>query len=27
VAIGSAVEAVFEDHQEGHTLIQWKRAD
>ena len=27
VEIGSAVEAVFEDHEEGHTLIQWKRAD
>jgi uncharacterized OB-fold protein len=27
VAIGSAVEAVFEDHEEGYSLIQWKRAD
>jgi uncharacterized OB-fold protein len=26
VVIGSVVEAVFEDHEEGHTLIQWKRA-
>ena len=22
--IGAAVEAVFEDHPEGHTLVQWK---
>jgi uncharacterized protein len=26
VVIGSVVVAVFEDHEEGHTLIQWKRA-
>jgi hypothetical protein len=22
--LGAAVEAVFEDHPEGHTLVQWK---
>jgi uncharacterized OB-fold protein len=27
IKIGSAVEAVFEDHEEGHTLIQWQRSD
>jgi hypothetical protein len=27
IKIGSAVEAAFEDHEEGHTLIQWQRSD
>ena len=22
--IGASVDAVFEDHAEGHTLVQWK---
>ncbi len=26
IKIGSGVEAVFEDHEEGHTLIQWQRS-
>jgi uncharacterized protein len=25
VEIGSEVEAVFEDHPEGYTLVQWRR--
>ncbi len=25
IQIGAPVEAVFEDHKEGHTLIQWRR--
>lgn len=24
IEIGAPVEAVFEDHKEGHTLIQWR---
>ena len=25
VTIGDAVEAVFEDHEGGYTLVQWRR--
>jgi uncharacterized OB-fold protein len=26
LTIGTTVEVVFEDHEQGFTLVQWKRA-